>query len=494
MKIKSRTVLNAIAPNNNDSRMRIKLTNQQQHALDLLTQFINNDERVFILKGYAGTGKTTLMKELITVLKEQKINYNLWASTGRAAKILSNVTEVKAETIHSGIYQYTDFNQDLEQVTLHIEQNAADKTGQLYLKFELTPLANDKLKEKKLYIIDESSMIADIENPIVTQAMFGSGRLLKDMLDYNPKGKFIFVGDICQLPPITQKISPALHPEYFKSEYRITPTEIELTQIMRQSKDNDIIHAAGKIRRLYHSVPKVKWGNLPLKGYKDIIIYPDAVSLINAYIQKVKEKGFNEATMICRSNRKCNELTDILRPAFGKTGKIQEGDLLLVTQNNYISGLMNGDMVTVEQVNKNITQQAGFSFRKIEVKELFTQKIYTQLVLEDLIYSNEPNLNAEQQKWLFIDFYQRMRKQGIKQKSTMFKEHMLYDPFLNALRASYGYALTCHKAQGGEWNHVFLDIPRNITLNPTQASYQWVYTAMTRAKTKVHIVNDFFIQ
>jgi len=472
----------------------IVLTANQQDALNKLVEFVDNDKRVFILKGYAGTGKTTLMKKLIEVLQKKKRSYNLWASTGRAAKILTNATGVKADTIHSGIYHYTDFNQDLEEVSQKLQQNRVDKTGQLFLKFELTPIPTDKQNKRNLYIIDESSMISDIEDTAVTQAMFGSGKLLNDMLSYDSNGKFVFVGDICQLPPVKQDISPALNPYYFKKCYNIDAEETELRNIMRQAEGNDIIHASKKVRNLYHSVPNAKWGMLPLKGYQNIKLYPETVSLINAYIRMVKKNSFNEATMICRSNKRNNELTEILRPAMGKTGEIREGDLLLVTQNNYITGLMNGDMVTVEWVDTTVTQRAGLSFRQIKVKELFTQKTYSQLLLEDVLYSHASNLNAEQQKGLFIDFFMRMKAKNIRQNNSQFKEYMFIDPYLNALRASYGYALTCHKAQGGEWNHVFLDMPRNMTLNPTPSVFQWVYTAMTRARIKLHIVNDFFIQ
>lgn len=479
---------------NTNTVQEITLTPTQQAALDKLVEFIENDKRVFILKGYAGTGKTTLMRKLISVLQAQKRPYLLWASTGRAAKILSNVTGSKADTIHSGIYYYTDFNQDLEEVSEKLQQDNVDKTGQLFLKFELASIPPEKQKERTIYIVDESSMIADMSDVNTSQAMFGSGRLLNDMLAYDTNGKFIFVGDICQLPPVKQDISPALNPHYFQECYRLEADEAELREIMRQAEGNDIIHASKRVRELYFSVPKDKWGKLPLKGYRNIKLYPETVSIINAYIRMVKKNGFNEATMLCRSNKRNNELTEILRPAMGKTGEIKEGDLLLVTQNNYISGLMNGDMVTVEQIDTNIIQRAGLSFRGIRVKELFTGKTYQQLLLEDVLYSHAPNLNAEQQKALFIDFFRRMKAKGIRQNHPVFKEQMFTDPYLNALRTSYGYALTCHKAQGGEWNHVFLDIPRNLTLHPTPAVYQWVYTAMTRARVMLHIVNDFFIQ
>jgi hypothetical protein len=154
---------------------------------------------------------------------------------------------------------------------------------------------------------------------------------------------------------------------------------------------------------------------------------------------------------------------------------------------------MNGDMVIVEQI-KNVRYQKGqLSFLLVEVKELVTEHRYTQLIIENILYGNTTNLKQSDQKALFIDFYRRMKSLGIKQKDPQFKENLSTDEYLNALRCVFGYAITCHKAQGGEWNDVFVDIPRNLTLNAKASAYQWIYTAVTRAKKQLHVVNDFFI-
>ena len=164
----------------------------------------------------------------------------------------------------------------------------------------------------------------------------------------------------------------------------------------------------------------------------------------------------------------------------------------MITQNNLISGLMNGDLVRVIQIGHRI-QRANLTFLHIEVEELFTMKRYSQLLIEDIIYGQQINLSQSQQQELFMDFYYRMKNKKIKQSSPLFNENMLTDKYLNALRAVYGYVLTCHKAQGGEWKNVYLDIPRNMAFTPTAATYQWLYTAMTRASDTLHICNDFFI-
>ena len=155
---------------------------------------------------------------------------------------------------------------------------------------------------------------------------------------------------------------------------------------------------------------------------------------------------------------------------------------------------MNGDLVTIENIEKDVIKKANLTFRKVEVKELYTEKVYSQLLIEEIIFGALPNLDISQQNLLFIDFARRMKRRGLKQKDEEFKTCMRKDPYLNALRCVFGYALTCHKSQGGEWNHVFLDFPRDITLNPTRSSYQWIYTAMTRAKVQLHIVDGFYIE
>jgi superfamily I DNA/RNA helicase len=168
--------------------------------------------------------------------------------------------------------------------------------------------------------------------------------------------------------------------------------------------------------------------------------------------------------------------------------------LLLVTQNNQISGLLNGDLVVVEQVRGVRHHRAGLSFLQVEVRELVTERRVSQLLIEDIPYSRMPNLTQIEQKALFIDFYRRMKDLGIKQDDPRFSERLYDDVFLNALRCVFGYTLTCHKAQGGEWDEVFLDIARNLMLEAQPAAYQWAYTAVTRAKKQLHIVDDFYIE
>lgn len=481
---------------------KIILTVSQQNVLESIKRFvINKDERVFILKGYAGTGKTTLMKFLISYLKENKQCFHLLASTGRAAKVLSNISEGNAHTIHSMIYSFSGLNKDLSDV----ESPKVDKTGELFINFEASKIDEDKDPES-IYIIDESSMISDVEDKIVTQAKFGTGRLLAELLNYDarPKSKFIFVGDPCQLPPIHEYFSPALSKEYFKEVFGVNAEEAQLTEIMRMSKDNDIITASKYIRSLYSKAPddvsvygrQKVWGMFYFRSCKDILLHSSEEEMIADYVKKIKKDGYDKALCICRSNKKCSEVSNRIREQLGLASQtIQKGDLLMVIQNNSITGLMNGDTVVVDKISDDVEKKAELTFRKISVKEMFSQKVYSILIIEDLLYQTRLNLDGDQQDRLFLDFIMRMKRKGIKQKDqSRFKDAMMKDPYLNALRCVYGYAVTCHKAQGGEWNDVYVLVPGNITLNPTKESYQWIYTAMTRAKSYLHMKDAFYIK
>ena len=496
---------------------KIVLTPHQQKAFDKIVDFIRSkDAKVFILKGYAGTGKTTMMKCLIEELSKRNESFQLLASTGRAAKILSNISGYEAKTIHSFIYRFSDFNQDIEEY-LNKEKEEVDIFGQLIINFDAVKVSDDDISEV-YYLVDESSMVADKENTSEQQARFGSGKLLSDLLDYNPNGKFIFIGDACQLPPVTQTISPALSKSYLSEFFSIEADEIELTEVIRQDKGNDIVRSAEKVRKLYFNPPLVKWAKFPLKNYKNIHILNSTAELYSAYIDRTKNVGYDNSTLICYSNKQCCDLTKFLRPAFGiNISTLSKGDLLLVTQNNLISGLLNGDLVVVESVGRR-EHRAGLTFLNVEVKELHSEKVYSQYLIEEILYTNGTNLSQEQQKSLFIDYYNRVKekleaqtakqnsagqqnpneedekkKKGSIQRSAEFRDGLQKDPYLNALRAVYGFALTCHKAQGGEWDYVYLDIPRYFSNQAKPYVYQWIYTAMTRAKKELYLVDDFWV-
>ena len=452
----------------------IQLTHSQQIVLDQLSDFITDlHSRVFILKGYAGTGKTTLMRFLIQILKKKQKGFTLLAPTGRAAKVLSDTTGEEAKTIHSMIYTFSSLNKDLSDTDE--KELKADSTGQLFLNFEPVCLDTESVTPA-IYVIDEASMVSDLEETLITQAKFGSGRLLSELLKYDTRSqsKFIFVGDPCQLPPVKDTSSPALMPEYFQQQFHL----------MAKDPENE---------QSYHFKT---WKSFPLRNCRNTQLHSDWDEMIRSYYETIKQKGFTDAIFISASNKKCYEISMKVRSMLGLTnGVIQEGDLLMVVQNNQPTGLINGDMVEVVHIDEDILYRADLLFRSVKVREILTGVERTALLLVSTISNITPNLNSLQQTRLFVDFAIRMKENGITQKKDpeRFYMAMQSDPYLNALRCSYGYAVTCHKAQGGEWNNVYVDFGM-MACNPTKEKCQWVYTAITRAKETLHVLNKPYIQ
>ena len=472
-----------------DKKKEITLTSSQQRAFDQFKDFIESDKKVFILKGYAGTGKTTLLNSFVEELKEREEVFKLLASTGRAAKIMRDRTGIPAATIHSTIYKFSGLNQNLDEIYKNDkEPPERDNTGQFLIQFKFEEKDQTK-KEKIFYLIDEASMIGNQPDKNPSQAQYGSGYLLSDLLRYDKYGKFVFVGDNCQLPPIGIKESPALSSEYFSSVFGLETEIAELKQIVRQEKSNGIIWAAEKVRVLYENPDRTRKPTFPILNNPQIKVYSGSIQMIYKYIEDVQKNGYEESTLICRSNKESVMLSHMIRPSLHIEGlTIGVNDLLLVTQNNYVSGLMNGDFVKVTQVLNRVSR-AGLTFVLVEVEELSSKRRFSQYLIEDILVSNYANLTQAQQKALFLDFYFRMKNKNIKQESSEFEMQMRLDPFYNALRASYGYAVTCHKSQGGEWKRVYISTP-DYMYNAQRSDYQWFYTAMTRASENLCVVKS----
>ena len=480
----------------------IVLNPQQEDALRKLKLFTTSpNQQVFILRGYAGTGKTTLIREYVKYLEEHKIGYELLASTGRAAKILRDITDKDTKTVHSQIYTFRDFNINLDERYKDYSDipPRAESDGQLFLQFETTHAESNDIVPH-LYIIDEASMISDTADPFPTAAVFGSGRLLSDLMHYDADGRFIFVGDDAQLPPVVGTGMPALSETYFQQVFGKGTASASLTKIMRQGEGSDIVRASKKVREIMKELPTGKWTKLPFAHCSEIIMHNSPAEMFQSYLRQIKKNGYNSATYICRSNQSCYNAASLLRRSmpFSSSG-INVGDLLLVTQNNLLSGFMNGDLVEVLQVGQTL-YQAELCFVHAELRELASGHTYSQYVITDLLTSARPGLTQSQQKRLYLDFYFRMKREGIKQKSQMFRDELYTDELLNALRCVYGYALTCHKTQGGEWDDVYIDIPNVMSFqisgqsddNTRIEALQWIYTAITRAKKRVHLVQNWF--
>ena len=489
---------------NYNKYFQLPLTDQQKKVFKALCDFVQNPcGKIFILRGYAGTGKTTLIGGFIKKLNEEAENTNcpfqVLASTGRAAKILSDKTDAEVKTIHSLVYKYTDLSDDVDKYleeTGNTSEQVTDAKGQFLLVFEPQTYLGER---KMLYIADEASMVSDKKNPSTSNAVFGEGDLLGDLFRYDKKGKYIFVGDPCQLPPVNQKESPALEPDYLRNRYKMNVEVYTLTEILRQKEDNDILQCAFNLRKLWNICKskindKQGFTPLPLKGFKNIKVHYSEIDLVTRYVELVKQKGYDYTTLICNSNKECNALSTFVRESIhGKREHIIVEDLLLVTQNNYSVDLVNGDIVVVKWIGER-EYRAGMRFVNVEVEELSSKKNYRLLLLEDLLMNGQANLNEQQHKNMIIDFAQRMWKRKIKSKTKQFNEMMMEDPYLNALRATYGYALTCHKSQGGEWNEVFLYLERSLYARRGTEFYQWAYTAVTRAKDFLHIADNWLVK
>lgn len=476
------------------SKNRISPTSDQQKAFQALDEFLDSPERCFLLKGYAGTGKTTITKIIAEYIEHKKLVPILLAPTGRAARILQNKTGYKGRTIHSGIYNMDDLDE--------IEISVGDKKQYKY-RYNLNK-ANENVTE--VYLIDEASMISD---KISEQDfyIFGSGILLKDVLEYiSPwnkarKNKIIFIGDPAQLPPVTDSVSGALSALYLKEKYNMHVREYEMTSVVRQEEGSGILQFANYIReRLFGAVSKIKFEiNTELNDIS--IINPEEVAEL--YRRLNPELKVNETVIINYSNKDARDYNLLIREKyFQNIYQIGAGDLLMINQNNYNYDvpLLNGTMVKVTNVSPvpllrtNIPSftitgeecRVSLKFRSISILlEGFDQELEC-LILEDLLYSEKSQLAYEEHIALYIDF--KIRFPHLKPKTKEFIDTLRGDPYFNALRVKYGYAITCHKAQGGEWESVII----NLGLSAGRQSdffNRWLYTAVTRAEKKLYIFN-----
>ena len=429
----------------------------------------------YILRGYAGTGKTTLVKALVKTLPMIGMKYVLMAPTGRAAKVLSSYTGQNASTIHRRIYQAKAFPDGSIRITR----------------------AENKSKNA-LFIVDEASMIGE-------QREFGSSSLLDDLLSYVFSGencRLLLIGDTAQLPPVESSESPALNCDYLKSEFPVTAATYELTEVKRQALESGILYNATDIRQLLSQ--KLYEYHLPifhLQGFDDIQkIEPEAFEemLHNAFANT----SDNEAVIVCKSNKRANMFNQAIRGRIlNIEGEIATGDKLMVVKNNYfwangndvISFIANGDMAELRKI-KHFEDMYGFRFADVELS--FTDypdapNIEAKILL-DTLNSNSPSLTEEENKRLFSAIEEDYM--DIPNRRERYKE-MKKNPWFNALQVKFAYALTCHKTQGGQWNTVFIDSSLNLKETLEVEDLRWLYTALTRAQERVYFVNfkeEFF--
>lgn len=446
-------------------------TIQQENVAGYLSEYIidQNSDEIFLLKGFAGTGKTTLIGALVKTLEKYKWPSLLLAPTGRAAKVLSSYTGKPSYTIHKKIYR-----------------QRSSKDG-----FGVFDLAKNLLSNT-LFIVDEASMISvkSAESNI-----FGTGNLLEDLLEFVYSGKncrLILIGDSAQLPPVGYDESPALDPKILDNMGFLI-REHFLSEIVRQEIDSGILANATKIRENIESrndlLPKIS-----IDGHKDVLRVSGS-ELIEELTNCYEKTGLEDTIVVCRSNKTANTYNAGIRSRIlGREEEISQGDLLMVVKNNYywtendesINFIANGDIAEIVKIHK---YEELYEFRFAEVSLKFPDYDNYELrgkILLDALKINTAALDTDSNKKLFYNILEDYASERTKKKRF---EKVKNNPYFNALQVKFAYAVTCHKAQGGQWKRVFVDqgYIKDETVNTEYL--RWLYTAFTRASEKIYLVN-----
>lgn len=430
------------------------LTRQQQQVLDSIKEFLNNDVPVFIIKGYAGTGKTTMISYIIEEVAKLEKASLLMAPTGRAARVLSVKTKREANTIHRCIYELD---------TIETKEDSDDIRYIFPLK-DVEDTAKDHI-----CIVDESSMIGtrEVHNELFE---FGTCSLLNDLLTFvapHRGGKVIFIGDPMQLPPVGDNASNALDEQFF-NDNKIKVMVGELTDVVRQNQDSAILGNAMKVRALLESSHR---NNLVFDRKENEVVDIEGYNMPKQLLNIYPKPEIGQSVIITFSNRQARDYNYAVREILYPDEKqIVIGDILQVVSNNYGLDVMNGDFVKITDINGEIEYQSApvyvtvnrervrqnvtLAFRNVRIM-LDDGREKNCKIIESMLDDTDANLTFIQIQALYINFC--MRHQGLKRNSQEFKELLKHDPYYNALRVKYGYAITGHKSQGGEWHTVFVD-------------------------------------
>lgn len=449
------------------SGMPFRPTSCQDGLFRMLAGYVAGDGGdIFVVNGYAGTGKTTAVTSLVKALKAHGRQFRLMAPTGRAAKVLAHYTGEKAYTIHKTIYR---------------QASMKDGIG----SFTLSP---NKDKDT-VYIVDEASLIGTDGGG---NSIFGSGNLLDDLLSYLRNGmdnKLILIGDSAQLPPVGMDLSPALDMDYISmlggGEF------CELKTVVRQAEESGILYNATIIRNLINSMSPESL-HLELKGFSDISAIKGG-ELIECISDAYSQYGMDETVVLCRSNRRANRYNAGIRATVNfSEERLVRDERLMIVKNCYqfldgledIDFIANGDLARLERIYR-YEERYGLHFATAELSLTdYGEAEMTAKVILDTLESETASLGAGQQEMLFQGLnedYSDTRSKAKRYK--LIRE----DPYYNALQLKYAYAITCHKSQGGQWKCVFID---NMLWNePTVDDLKWLYTAITRAVEKVYLVN-----
>lgn len=440
----------------------------QRSLIGKLGSFLlmRQDSRLFLLKGYAGTGKTSIVAALVKAMQDLQQKTVLLAPTGRAAKVLSGYAGVPAYTIHKKIYR----------------QRALDK-----IQFGL----NDNLHTDTLFIVDEASMVS---NQAGDNAFFGTGRLLDDLIRFVYGGRncaLLLLGDTAQLPPVKQIHSPALDAQYLSS-YGLDITEYELTQVARQALESGILFNATRLRNQMATDDVFSLPEFKTTGFTDVTLLSGG-DVLDELQRAYDEAGAENTLVITRSNKRANLYNQAIRARIlWKEDELSNGDMLMVTRNNYfwtkqyegIDFLANGDMLEIVRVRK-YHEMYGMRFVELSLRSMDYDWEIDAMILLDSIYTEMPDKNYELGNLLFQRIAQdypeiRNRKQLVKT--------VMESPYYNALHVRFAYAVTCHKAQGGQWKRVFVDQGQVTEDMLGMDYYRWCYTAVTRATEKIFLI------
>lgn len=449
------------------SGMPFRPTSCQDGLFRMLAGYVAGDGGdIFVVNGYAGTGKTTAVTSLVKTLKAHGRQFRLMAPTGRAAKVLAHYTGEKAYTIHKTIYRQTSMKDGIGRFTLSPNKD------------------NDTV-----YIVDEASLIGTDGG---VNSIFGSGNLLDDLLSYLRNGmdnKLILIGDSAQLPPVGMDLSPALNMDYISmlggGEF------CELKTVVRQAEESGILYNATIIRNLINSISPESL-HLELKGFSDISAIKGG-ELIECISDAYSQYGMDETVVLCRSNRRANRYNAGIRATVNfSEERLVRDERLMIVKNCYqfldgledIDFIANGDLARLERIYR-YEERYGLHFATAELSLTdYGEAEMTAKVILDTLESETASLGAGQQEMLFLGLnedYSDTRSKAKRYK--LIRE----DPYYNALQLKYAYAITCHKSQGGQWKCVFID---NMLWNePTVDDLKWLYTAITRAVEKVYLVN-----
>lgn len=457
-------------------------TQEQAHALEVFAEFLTDRDphAVMILRGSAGTGKTTLSGAIVRTLKEIRQKVMLLAPTGRAAKVFSLNSGSPAYTIHRRIYR---------------EKSFSGVEGQFNL--------NDNLYTDTLFMVDEASMIANMG---LGGMSFGSGCLLDDLVHFVYQGRndrLLLIGDKAQLPPVGEEESPALHAAMLEG-YGLKVYECDLNEVLRQSEESGILYNATMIRQMITHDDITQLPKIHFAGYSDIKPMPGA-ELIEALADSYHHVGLDDTIVVTRSNKRANIFNQGIRNmVLDREEELSQGDILMIVKNNYYwmeeerksnnklqsneipAFLANGDRAKVLKVRRRIDLY-GFRFATLLLQfPDYDNYELEATVLLDTLTSEAPALTHEQQEQLFHQIEEDY--QDIPLKADRMKA-IRQDQFFNALQVKFAYAVTCHKAQGGQWAHVYVDqgYMTDDMLNPDYI--HWLYTAFTRATEMLFLVN-----